>query len=88
MRARFGHAADQIFSLLSNTNFLLATLTWTAYLLSTDPERRSVQHVAAVPDNWNYALNSVINPRANAPSLPLIESAVERIFQRTNGDSH
>jgi len=88
VRARFGGGADTVFSLLSGASFLLAVVTWTGYLLSPDPERRTVQHVAALPDSWNYALNGITNPGANAPSLPLIESAVERIFQRKNDSVH
>jgi hypothetical protein len=80
-------AATFTLSLIKMAAFNLAAIIWTAYLLSPEPERKMVPAVAKA-DHWNFVLASALHPTTSGPALPLIESAVERIFEKTSGKNN
>jgi hypothetical protein len=71
-------------SLIKMAAYNFAALLWTAYMLLPEPARKAASQMVRA-DQWNFALASAVHPTGSGPALPLIESAVERIFEKTNG---
>lgn len=82
--ASFGPHATWTLSLIKMAAYNLATFLWTGYMLSPEPERKAPAALTRA-DQWNFALASALHPTSSGPALPLIESAVERIFEKSNG---
>ncbi len=72
------------FVLAKSAAYLAAVAIWTIYMVLPEPARQPIHHLAQ-PDQWNFALATLGN-EAPAPSLGMIESAVERVFQKKNGN--
>ncbi len=72
------------FVLAKSATYLAAVAIWTIYMVLPEPARQPIHHLAQ-PDQWNFALATLGN-EAPTPSLGMIESAVERVFQKKNGN--
>jgi hypothetical protein len=45
-------------------------------------------HSLARADQWDFALAGLAHPDAHAPAVQLIESTVDRVLQKANGEKH
>jgi hypothetical protein len=84
--ARIGLSADRFNSLVHMSVYNLAALLWTGYFLAPEPGRLPVTQLAHT-DRWNFALASMLNPEGNAPAVPMIVDAVDRVWNRSSGNS-
>ncbi len=80
----FGPQTNPGFLLARSASYVAAVSIWTIYMVLPEPARQPIHHLAQ-PDQWNFALATLGN-EAPAPSLGMIESAVERVFQKKNGN--
>lgn len=80
----FGQSVSAMVSLGKSAAYNVSVLLWVRYLAAPEPARLPVSQLGPA-DRWDFALSGVIHPGANSPSLPLIEHAVDRVLQKTNG---
>ena len=83
----FGTHANKFFVLAKLITYFAAVSVWSAYLLRPEPARTPV-HSLARADQWDFALAGVSHPDTHAPAVQLIESAVDRVLQKANGEKH
>ncbi len=80
----YGQSVGSALSLAKSLTYNVAVFLWIGYLASPEPERVSAAQLVRT-DGWDFALSGVTHARPHAPSLPLIEDAVDRVLQKTNG---
>jgi len=84
LMSTWGLNAAGTLSLVKMAAFLFAALLWAGYMMSPEPERMPASESARA-DQWNFSLAAVVHPGGAGPALPLIQDAVERVFEKTNG---
>ena len=84
--ANLGLRSYTFFQLSKMVAYNVSALLWLGYVYAGEIERNPTKHFAHA-ERWNYALASAVHPGSNSPSLPLIEHAVERVWNQTNGHS-
>lgn len=84
--ANFGSQSQTFFQLSRMVAYNLSTLLWLGYIHAGELECKPTKQFSHA-ERWNFALAAAVHPGSNSPSLPLIEHAVERVWNQTNGHS-
>ncbi len=79
----YGQQAARFVQITKMLAYNISALLWLAYVYAGIEERKPTKQFAHA-EQWNYALATAVNPGSNAPALPFIEHAVERVWKQTN----
>jgi len=82
----YGQAAARFVQITKMLAFNSSAVLWLGYVYAGKVERTPTKQFAHA-EQWNYALATAMNPGSNAPALPFIENAVERVWKQTNGQN-
>ena len=84
LKAQLGVPGDVAYSLINSGAYTFAAGLWFAYLLAPEPARMAVR-VKHVPDQWDFALQTIGRPSAPDSFLSNMEKTVDRILDESSG---
>jgi hypothetical protein len=84
--ASFGSRSLTFFQLSRMVAFNLSSLVWMGYLHAGEVQRQPTKQFSHA-ERWDYALAVAVHPGSHSPALPLIENAVDRVWEQANGHS-
>ena len=82
--ATYGQQATRFVQIAKMLAYNLSAVLWLGYVYAGKVERKPTKQFA-LAESWNYALATAVHPDNDAPALPFIEHAVERVWKQTNG---